>query len=104
MTYKEAHNELYNILLALDRDDNEEKRLYDAINKALIALEFMESIYQSNLADKILGEEKEEESPSDSDNTDWWTQTDDGDDVEMIVRGNSSTKGSQYGKSKCCSC
>ena len=94
MTYKEAHNELYNILLSLDRDDDEEKRLYDAVNKALIALEFMESIYQSNLADKILGEEKEEESPSDSDNTDWWMQTDDGDDVEMIVRGSSSTKGS----------
>ena len=94
MTYKEAHNELYNILLSLDRDDDEEKRLYDAVNKALIALEFMESIYQSNLADNVREEEKEEESPSDSDNTEWWTQTDDDDDVEMIVRGSSSTKGS----------
>lgn len=94
MTYKEAHHELCNILFALDQDDNEEKRLYDAINKALVALEFMESIYQSNHADNVREEEKEEESTSDSDNTDWWTQTDDDDDVEMIVRGSSSTKGS----------
>lgn len=94
MTYKEAHHELCDILFALDQDDNEEKRLYDAMNKALVALEFMESIYQSNLADNVREEEKEEESPNDSDNTDWRTQTDDDDDVEMIVRGNSSTKGS----------
>lgn len=93
MTYKEAHHELCDILFALDQDDNEEKRLYDAMNKALVALEFMESIYQSNLADNVREEEKEEESPNDSDNTDWRTQTDDDDDVEMIVRGNSSTKG-----------